>query len=381
MKQIALFTLLAFVLTVVWIGCSVNKAAEQKGPPPIQVSAFTVEQGMAAYFDDYPATVTALSQVEIRPQVSGYITGIYFEDGQHVTKGMKLYAIDQQQYQAAYDQAIANLNVAKANLARAQQDADRYSDLAKSDAVARQTLEHALADLQSAKMQVEAVDANVKRVQTDLRYSIIEAPFDGTIGISLVKLGSAVSTGQTLLNTISTDNPMAVDCAVDEKQIARFARLLNGKSEEKDSTFSIVLPDQSMYAQHGHLIVLDRAVDPQTGTIRIRAVFPNPANILKAGLTCNLRVRANSVAASILIPYRAVTEQMGEYFVFAISNNKVSQRRISLGMTIKDMVVVKDGLQPGEQIVIDGIQRLRDNALVAVAPSAPTQTSTGTQGI
>ncbi len=204
---------------------------------------------------------------------------------------MKLYAIDQQQYQAAYDQAQANLNVAKSNLAKAQQDADRYMDLAKNDAVARQTLEHAQADLESAKMQVAAAEATVKSVETNLRYSTIYAPFDGTIGISLVKLGSAVSPGQTVLNTISSDDPIAVDCAVDEKQISRFNALLQSSTNGKDSTLMIVLPDQSLYPYPGRLSFLDRAVDPQTGTIRIRIIFPNPRRILKAGLTCNLRVR------------------------------------------------------------------------------------------
>lgn len=381
MKQTIWLSVIAVVLCLVLAACSVNKAAEQKGPPPVSVAAYQVGHGNAAYYDEYPATVTALNQVEIRPEVSGYISGIYFKDGQHVIKGMKLYAIDQQQYRAAYDQAMATLNVAKANLAKAQQDADRYTDLAKNDAVARQTLEHALADLQSAKMQVEAVEANVKSVQTNLRYSIIVAPFDCVIGISLVKLGSAVTAGQTLLNTISSDNPIAVDCAVDEKQISRFTQLLRKGSDGKDSTFTVVLPDQSIYPYSGQLSLLDRSVDSQTGTLRIRVIFPNATNILRAGLTCNLRVQANSSTTSLLIPYRAVVEQMGEYFVFAISGNKVSQRRVNLGISIKDMVVVKDGLQPGEQIVVEGVQKLRDNASVVVAPAASNPTATGAQGI
>jgi len=279
---------------------------------------------------------------------------------------MKLYAIDQQQYKAAYDQATANLMVAKANLAKARQDADRYRDLAKHDAVARQTLEHSQADLESAKMQVEAAEASVKNVQTNLRYSVITAPFDGTIGISLVKLGSAVTAGQTLLNTLSSDDPMSVDCAVDEKQISRFAQLLQKSEKEQDSTFSIVLPDQSVYPLPGTLKVMDRSVDPQTGTIRIRVFFPNGKNILRAGLTCNLRVLASSSNESLIIPYKAVIEQMGEYFVYVVQNGKVSQRRVTLGMRINDMIIVKDGLQLADQIVTEGVQRLRDNTPVVL---------------
>ena len=290
MKHVIVVPAALLVVSALLSSCSVNRAAEQKGPPAIPVAVVEVKSGNATYHDEYPATVVALNQVDLRPEVSGYITEISVQDGQHVAKGMKLYGIDQQQYQAAYDQAQANLNVAKSNLAKAQQDADRYMDLAKNDAVARQTLEHAQADLESAKMQVAAAEATVKSVETNLRYSTIYAPFDGTIGISLVKLGSAVSPGQTVLNTISSDDPIAVDCAVDEKQISRFNALLQSSTNGKDSTLMIVLPDQSLYPYPGRLSFLDRAVDPQTGTIQIRIIFPNPRRILKAGLTCNLRV-------------------------------------------------------------------------------------------
>jgi RND family efflux transporter MFP subunit len=358
-------------------GCSRNKGAELKGPPPVPVTAYEVKAGNAVYYDVYPATVTALNQVEIRPEVSGYIKAIYFKDGQHLRKGEKLYEIDQQPFRAAYDQALANLNVARANLAKAQDDADRYRDLAEHDAVARQTLDHAMADLRAAKMQVAAAQANVKNVQTNLRYSVIYAPFDCTIGISQVKLGSSVTAGQTLLNTVSSINPIAVDCAVDEKLIDRFTDLLQRKPNDPDSTFSIVLPDESVYTYPGHLSVIDRSVDPQTGTIRIRVIFPNPRNVLRAGLTCDLRVRTTSGTTSVLIPYKAVTEQMGEYFVFVIHGNKVSQQRVILGMTIRDMVVVKEGLTPGEQIVTEGIQRLRDNSTIALTPAGLSRESLG----
>jgi RND family efflux transporter MFP subunit len=364
---------LVLFTSVVFSSCSVDRAAEQKGPPPVSVAVADVTSGMATYHDDYPATVVALNQVDLRAEVTGYVTDIFVHDGQHVTRGMKLYNIDRRQYQAAYDQAVANLNVAKSNLARAQQDADRYTELARNNAVARQTLEHAMADLESSRMQVAAAEATVNSVETNLHYAVISAPFDGTIGISLVKLGSAVTSGQTVLNTVSSDDPIAVDCAVDEKQISRFHALLESASNGKDSTLMIVLPDQSLYPHPGRLTFLDRSVDSQTGTIRIRITLPNPGTTLKAGLTCNLRVRTTSPSAMTLIPYKAVTEQMGEYFVFVVNDNKVAQKRVSLGMTIDDRVVVTAGLQPGEKVVVEGTQRLRDNStvIVATAGAAP----------
>ncbi len=367
-QHIHFSTLSAILAAALLSACDGKKGLEQTAPPPVPVTVIQVQSGNAVYYEQYPATVTALNQVDIRPEVSGYITGIFFRDGQHLRKNAKLYAIDQQQYLAAYHQAVANLNVAKANLAKAQDDANRYNDLAKNDAVARQTLDHALADLRAAKMQVAAAEANVRNVQTGLRYSIITAPFNCTIGISSVKMGSAVVAGQTLLNTVSSDDPMGVDCAVDEKEIGRFAELLQKNPHDQDSIFTVVMPDQSLYATPGRLTVMDRAVNPQTGTIRIRVYFPNPNGVLRPGMTCDLRVKSGS-ANNLLIPYKAVIEQMGEYFVFVVHGNIVSQQRVRLGMNINDQVVVMEGLREGDQIVTDGVQKLRDNSTVAARPA------------
>ncbi len=351
-------------------------ATAPKAPPPVPVLTAVVQKAIAVYYDQYPATIVPLNQVDMRPQVTGYITGIYFQDGQHVTKGQKLYSIDEQQYRASYDQSVANLNVAKANLDKAQQDADRYNELQKKDAVARQTVEHAQADLQASKMQLEAAKANVQAVETNLRYATIFAPFDGTIGISQVKMGTAVSPGQTVLNTVSSDDPMAVDFAADQKDIARFVLLQKQGMTAGDSTFSLLLPDQSVYAFPGHISLIDRSVDPQTGTIKVRVVFNNKQGILKPGMSVNVRVKNNSGAPSLLIPAKAIVEQMGEYFVFVVADSsKVSQHKITRGALIGNKLVVKDGLQEGDRIVIEGVQKLKEGAKVQL----PKSDSTGTK--
>lgn len=347
--------------------CGDKKAAQQTAPPPVAVNVYVVQPGNATYYENYPATVTPLNQVDIKPQVSGNIINISFQDGQYVHKGQRLYEIDQQQYKAAYDQAQANVAVYQANLAKAQQDADRYTDLAKQDAIAKQTLDHQLADLESAKRQLEAAKANVASVQTNLKYSVISAPFDGTIGISQVKVGTSVYP-QTLLNTVSTDDPMAVDIAIDQVEIPFFASYLEKKGSDKDSTFSVILPDGSIYPSPGHLVLLDRAVDPQTGTIKARLVFPNPKKFLKAGITTNIRVKHSSGDNSLLIPYKSVVEQLGEYFVYVVNGGHALQRKVSLGTRITDKIVVKTGLQQGDSIVTDGVQKLRDSSAVHVGP-------------
>ncbi len=213
--------------------------------------------------------------MEVRPQVAGYITGIFFKEGQHVEKGQKLYQIDQQQYRGAYEQSVAQLNSSEANLVKLQQDADRYEELGKQDAIAQQTVQHALADLEAAKKQVEAARANVSAMEVNLRYSTIYAPLSGTIGISAVKQGASVSPGATVLNTISSDNPIAVDVAVDETLIPFIQKQNKQDLPPTDSTFTIKLADQTIYPFPGKIFIVDRAVDPQTATIKVRFLFPN----------------------------------------------------------------------------------------------------------
>jgi len=361
------------VAAVVFSAMACNdKPAAPAAPPPVSVSVYPVAKEKASYYEEFPATVVALNQVDIRPQVNGYITGIFFADGSRVKKGQKLYDIDKQQYQANYLQAQANLQVQETNKDKAQKDADRYHELERHDAIAKQQVDYADAALEAAKKQVEAAKANVQAVETSLRYTTIVAPYEGTIGISLVKMGTSVTAGQTLLNTISTDDPMAVDFAFDQRYLQRFAQLQQ-KAAQGDSTFRLELPGLQDYPSFGRIVLIDRAVDPQTGTIKSRLVFSNKQNMLKAGMTANVKVLNNLGTERMLIPQKAITEQMGEYFAFVVKpdSNVVHQKRISLGTRISDKVVVNSGLNEGDLVVTDGVQKLRDGAAVKIgAPNA-----------
>ena len=365
-------TLILFsVITLTACGGKKDEQQKQQAPPPTAVSIYTVQRGSATYYDELPATVTALLQVDIQPQVSGNITGIFFQDGQRVRKGQKLYTIDPQQYRASYDQAVAQLNVQKANLNRAQKDADRYNTLAQQDAVARQLVDNATAALETAKMQVEAAKANITQVATNLKYATIHAPLDGTIGISQVRLGAAVAPGAPPLNTISADDPIAADILVDQADIARFEQLQQQKSAARDSTFLLLLPGGAQYKYPGSVRIIDRAVDPQSGTLRVRVAFPNPKQELKPGLTANVRIKNNTGQSKLLIPYRAVQEQMSEYFVYVLGDSsKVVQKKVALGARINDKVIVNSGLTENEKIVTTGLQKIKDGARVKVVPVA-----------
>jgi membrane fusion protein (multidrug efflux system) len=347
--------------------CS-NKQQQQQGPPPpVPVTVEKVQSTNASYHDEYPGTLVALNQTEIKAQVSGYVTGIYFKDGSKVTRGQRLYSIDQQLYNANYQQAEANLQVQLTNLNKAQKDADRYHELDKKDAIAKQQVDYADAALEAAKKQVDAAKANVNAVKTSVSFATITAPFSGTIGISLVKPGTSVVAGQTVLNTISSDNPMAVDFSVDQKEVYHFAQLQQIQGP-KDSTFTIAFGTE-VYPIPGSIYLIDRAVDPQTGTIKTRLVFPNVNNVLKTGMSTTVRVLNRATGNAVTIPYKAITEQLGEFFVYVVGDsNKVAQRKVVLGKQIGTDVIVREGLKAGEPIVVQGVQNLRQGSVITAAP-------------
>jgi membrane fusion protein (multidrug efflux system) len=340
----------------------------QAGPAAVPVTVEKAASTEASYYDEYPATVVALNQTELRAQVTGYVTGIYFKDGDKVKKGQRLYSIDQQLYNANYQQAVAALQVQETNLLKAQKDADRYHELDKQDAIAKQQVDYADAALEAAKKQVEAAKASVNAVRANVNFATIVAPFSGTIGISQVRVGTSVVAGQTVLNTVSTDNPIAVDFTVDQREVYTFSRMQQESKKAGDSTFRLAFGSE-IYPASGTIQVIDRAVDPQTGTIKIRLSFPNDKNMLKAGMSATLRVLNNQKEKSIVIPYKSVTEQLGEFFVYVVGDSsKVTQRKVTLGKQMGTGVIVRDGLSEGEEIVVQGVQNLREGSVVTTAP-------------
>lgn len=359
-------------------------------PPvlPVPVNTYTVRAQNVFYYDKYPATMVAMNQVDLRPQVQGYITEISFTEGSHVHKGQPLYTIDRRLYQENYDLAKANLEVAQGNLKQAQQDADRYTYLNTYDAVAKQVLDHAAITLQNAKNMLKAAEQTLKMAETNLNYSVITAPFDGTIGFSQVKLGNMVTVGQTILNTISSDNPIGVDFLISEKQLAFFENLKERQEQAIDSLFTIILPNDSVYPQLGKIAVIDRAVDPQAGTIRIRAVFPNPGYSLRPGISCLLRVHNQETGPKMVVPGKTVVEVMGEYFVYLVKDTLARdlsdttkthpvqmaiQKKVIPGQTIEANVIIKKGIKVGDRIVVDGVQSLHTGSVIFVGSKTDIQ--------
>ena len=377
------------VLPIILIICSLLFfSCKQKQPPPnppVPVNLITVKSQKVYYYDNFPATTEALSQVDLHPQVQGYVTGIFFIEGTIVRKGQKLYEIDKTIYQAAYDQAVANVKVAEGNQVQAKQDADRYTYLNTHNAIAKQVLDHAIIALDNAVNSVKAAQEAVRTAKTNLDFATIYAPFDGMIGFSQVKLGNLVTVGTTLLNTISTIDPIAVDFLINEKQLPHYENLQHNRGVHPDSLFTFLLPDNTLYPYTGKISVIDRAVDPQTGSIRVRLVFPNPKLTLKAGTSCVVREHNQDTLPQMLIPGKAIVEQMGEYFVFVAKDTimarksdstqkketdtaeprpalRAFQKKVQVGQVLGAYQIVKSGINDGERIVVDGVQAIHDGS-------------------
>ena len=384
------------------ISCGHSKKSAFNPNAPVAVNMIVVHAQPVTYYDQFPGTTNALSQVDIRAVVQGYVTGIFFKEGDHVHKGQKLYEIDNSLYRASYDQAVAGVKVAQGNLDQAQKDADRYVYLDKYDAIAKQVLDHALITLQNSKNQVNSAKQDLVKAETNLKYATIVAPFDGTIGFSQVKLGNTVD-GSTVLNTISTDDPMAVDFVINEKQLSRFIEIKkNPENNTDDSLFTILLPNGKLYEHSGKLSIIDRGVDPQTGSIRIRVVFANPDLELRTGMSCVMRVHNENAAPQLTIPTKAITENMGEYFVFLAKDTVMNapgadtakrqkgngempalravQRKIITGQLIGANTVVKGGLQEGDTVITDGIQKLHEGSPINTGNTAAPQDGKAASG-
>ena len=366
MNKNYLFSALIIGSALFWQSCGSKDGKQQQAPAPgemaIPVTTATVGEQIVSGIKSYAASVVPLQETQIIAEVSGYITKTHVADGASVAKGQPLYEIDRVRYQAAVDQAKANLEIAKANLQRVEKDLTRYQTLAEQDAIAKQTLDYAITDVNNQKAQIQAAEAALTTAQTNLERSIIRAPFSGAIGISQVRSGAMVNAGTTLLNTISSIDPIAVEFQISEKEIAEYAAYQSGKSS---TDITVSLPSNETYAHNGKISTMDRAVDPTTGRLTVRATFRNPQNELRAGMNLTMNVKSTSTTEQLIIPFKAVQDQLGVYNVYVVNDSSQAEfRPVQLGLKLDDKVVVNQGLEIGDRIVVDGIINVRNGAKV-----------------
>ncbi|MFD2742566.1 MULTISPECIES: efflux RND transporter periplasmic adaptor subunit [Sphingobacterium] len=366
MTKNTIYFLLLLASTATWQSCNNDKkeSAAKGGQVEKNVSVTTVEEQIVTGYREYPAYVVPLQETELLAEVSGYITNILVSDGAFVSKGQKLYEIDRTRYLAEVQQAKANVAIAESDYDRVQKDLERYEKLAKSDAIAKQTLDYAATDVNNQRAQVQAAKAALETANTNLLRSTIYAPFSGTVGISQVRNGALVTAGNTLLNIISTTNPIAVEFQVNEVNIEH---ILNMQKNGTNSGIEVRMPDGTIYPESGKISVVDRAVDRTTGTLRVRASFANADHRLRAGMNLTMRLANTSQEKQVVIPLKAVLEQLGSSNVYTVSDSNTAVfNQITLGTKLQDKVVVQSGLKANDRIIVDGANTVAEGDKLSI---------------
>ncbi len=346
---------------------SAQKAAQGKGPPPLEVIVKKISAGPVTINDEYVGQTDAQDVIEIRAQVTGLLERLAFADGAHVSKGELLYKIDPRPFESALAQAKANLAQAQATLINARQRLERTKLLLDRKFVSGQDYDAAVAAEQSGKAGVEAQQALVRAAELNLGFTVIRAPREGFISKSLVKSGALITAQQTLLNTLYSSDPIYVYFSVSESKLQELTKLLKRPAgeEEKAPAFQIRLVDGTEFGYPGRLNFLDAALDEKTGTLRARLLAPNPGRLLRPGQFVRVVVPVSENPSAIRVPQKAVRELQGMKTVFIVDrDNKVAARQIQARYRIGSDWVVDSGLASGDVVVIEGTQKVRPGLAV-----------------
>lgn len=354
-------------------GC--NRQTPVALPPPPEVQIITVAPTNVPIFEEWIGTLDGYVNAQIHAQVTGYLLTQNYAEGSEVKKGDLLFQIDPRPFQAALDQANAKLEQDKAQLGKTELDVKRYTPLAKEQAISQEELDNAIQANLAAKAQIKADEAAVETTQLNLGFTKITSPVDGLAGISLAQIGDLVGQSSSVLTTVSTINPIKVYFQISEQSYLNFWRHhAAGSGAETNVELQLVFADGSVYPQKGKFFFADRQVNPNTGTLQIVGLFPNPNSILRPGQYGRVRVQTHTLSNALLVPQRAVTELQGTYQVMVVDEtNIVHLRYVKVGEQIGPDWVIENGLNPDDRVVVEGIQKVKADRVVNPRPfAAPT---------
>ncbi len=366
---------LAAVAVLSLAGCGQEKAA---APQATLVRSMQVIKRDTPLVYDYTGFVQAQQEMELKAQVSGQITGKYFNGGDTVQAGQVLYTIDPRTYRANLLQAQANLANARAALATASVDAERYTKLYEQSAVSKQTLDNAIMARDQAQANVNAQEALVENAQIDMNETNVTAPFTGRIDTTALEVGNYVTDGQTTMATISNTDPVFVEFSIAEPEYLKLANAAVDRGEAAPlENLSIVLSDGSTYGLSGRIAEVNRALTNNTGTLTVKALFENPNRVLLPGMFAHVQATAGTKDNALLIPQRAVTEMMYKKFVYVIgADNKVEMREVTLGPRVGRLWMVESGLNGDENLVVEGTAKVSAGAVVNPEPMTEAELDT-----
>ena len=373
------FVGLCGVQTIVLAGCSKSGTNNIiSGPPEVLVTE-AIQQDVPVV-REWIGSLDGSVNADVRARVSGYLISQNYKEGAVVKQGDLLFQVDPSVYEAAVEQAKAGVAQAEANQLQTEQTEQRETQLYQQKVESKQNLDNAVQNNTAAKAQLKAQQAAQRQAELNLEFTKITAPISGIAGIANPGIGDLVGPSDTNpLTTISTVNPIKVYFQISEQDYLKLAERMqaNRANPESAPPVEVILADGSLYPHQGKFSALDRQVDDQTGTIRLAALIPNPDNILRPGQFVRARVTVRTVTGALLVPQRAINEQQTSYELAVIgTDNKAEIRSVKVGERVGSLWVVEDGLKTGERVVVEGLQKVRDNELVKPTewrPQRPVQ--------
>lgn len=365
------------------IGCAglavilVSACQKKEAPPaaaPQTVDVITVVQKDVPIYREWVGSLDGDVNATIRPQVTGYLMKQNYREGDAVKKGQILFEIDPRTFQAAVEQASAARSQQQAIHATAAANLARVKPLAEKNAVSRKDLDDATGSEMSARAALDQATAALDTAKLNLGFTKITSPIDGIAGIAKAQIGDLLSPGATTeLTTVSTVNPIKVYVNISEREyLAVREKGAKARSQTLDIPLSLILVDGTTYPKSGRFSLLNRQVDPTTGTFKVGALFSNPDSILRPGQFAKIRATTDINKGALLVPQRAVTEIQGKYLIAVVGEgNKIDIRQVKTGERIGSDWIISEGLKPGEKIVVEGTQKVRPGSVVNPKPFDP----------
>ena len=359
----------ALAATFIMAAAGCAKQGQQQAPQATLVKTMQVIKRDTPLVYDYTGFVQAQQEMDLKAQVSGQITGKFFKGGDTVVAGQKLYTVDARTYHANVLNAQAGVANARAALAVASLDAERYTKLYEQNAISKQALDNVIMQRDQAMAAVNAQEALLENAQINMTDTTVRAPFTGRIDTNAVEVGNYVVAGQTSLVKISNTDPVYVQFTMAEPEYLKLSAAQDGNGGAALDNLTAVLSDGSTYDIKGKIAEVNRGINDSTGTLTIKALFSNPVRRLLPGMFAHVQATAGIKKDALLIPKRAVTEMLYKKFVYVVgSDNKVTMKEITLGPSVGRLFVVESGLNSDEVLVVEGTGKVRQGAEVKAQP-------------